>query len=249
MSDLQSSADLRTRVADLPWYHSIDLGGGLVTPGVVSSSRVAPRYQLPNSLAGKTVLDIGAWDGFWSFEAASRGADRVLATDSFCWDGGGWGTKKSFELAREALGLEDTVDDMNIDPMDITPEALGSTFDVVFHLGVLYHLRDPISSLERAASVCDELLVLETETAVNFLPYPAARVYPGTGLNEDPTNWYQYNVKALEGLLNEFGFSNLEIVFRHPMWRRVGAGARAKKNGKSFSGTFRSSRVIIHARR
>jgi hypothetical protein len=45
-----------------------------------------------------------AWDGFFSFEAERRGAQRVLATDSFCWDVGGWGTKAGFELARRALG-------------------------------------------------------------------------------------------------------------------------------------------------
>ncbi len=249
MDNSPTTADLREKVADLSWYHSIDLGGGVVTPGVVKSSQVLPRYEIPEDLSGKSVLDIGAWDGFYSFEAARRGADRVLATDSFSWSGPGWGTKRGFELARDALGFADVVDDQDIDTMDISEDALGSRFDVVFHLGVLYHLRDPITSLERAASVCDELLILETETALNFVPYPAARIYPGRGLYGDPTNWYQFNSKSLIGLLGEFGFPNAEVVYRYPQWRRVGGAVKAKKAGKSFRSAIRSDRVIIHARR
>ncbi|MEM8705374.1 MAG: methyltransferase domain-containing protein [Actinomycetota bacterium] len=242
------SSSLRAQVEALPWYHSIDLGDGVVTPGVVNNARTAPRYKLP-SLVGKSVLDIGAWDGFWSFEAARLGADRVVASDSFSWDGRGWGDKASFELARLTLGLEDRVADELVDSMDITPERMGETFDVVLHLGVLYHLRDPITSLERAASVCDELLVLETETAVNFLPYPAARFHPGRTLNDDGTNFYQYNVKALTGMLEEFGFTRFEVVYQHPIWRRLAGSLRAKREGRSFRTTFRSARVILHARR
>ena len=44
------------------------------------------RVQLPADLSGQSVLDIGAWDGFFSFESERRGANRVLAVDSFCWN-------------------------------------------------------------------------------------------------------------------------------------------------------------------
>lgn len=244
-----TSEGLAERVAALPWYHTIDLGQGVVTPGVVQNRRVIPRLHLPESFAGKSVLDIGAWDGFWSFEAARRGADRVLATDSFSWDGRGWGSKDSFDLARDALGFTDRVDDMLIDPMDLSAERLGGTFDVVFHLGVLYHLRDPITSLELASAVCDDLLVLETETALNLLPFEAARIYSGTGLNDDASNWYQFNGRALKGMLREFGFSSVEVVYRHPRWRRVAGSIRAARQGRPFRATMRSARVVLHARR
>ncbi len=241
--------NLPARVAALPWYHRMDLGGGVVTPGVVESSRVLPRLKLPESLAGRSVLDIGAWDGFYSFEAARRGADRVLATDSYSWDGRGWGSKDSFELARSVLGFEQRVDDLTIDGMDISSSMLGGTFDVVLHLGVLYHLRDPISALERAAAVCDDLLVLETETALNLLPYEAARFYSGSDLNGDGSNWYQYNLRALRGMLREFGFSSIDVVYRHPRSRRLARAALEKKAGRSFRVAMRSARVVIHARR
>ena len=108
-SRLQSQADA------LRWYHTIDLGDGVVTRGVDDTAFRLRRIDLPVSLDGRTVLDIGAWDGFFSFEAERRGASRVVAADHYSWHGGGWGSKAGFELARTALGSR--VEDVDIDVM------------------------------------------------------------------------------------------------------------------------------------
>ena len=210
---------------------------------------MVPRLQLPD-LTGKTVLDIGAFDGFYSFYCAQHGANRVMATDCHAWSDPEWGSA-SFQLAREALGLQDRVDDTYVNVMDLSPEKVGGTFDVVLFLGVLYHLRDPVTALERAASVCDELLVLETETALNWLPFSAGRVYVDSDLNNDDSNWYAYNTSALLRLLRRTGFSHTSVVYRTPTIRRVGRAARATWRQKSTGGlsAFKSQRVVIHARR
>jgi tRNA (mo5U34)-methyltransferase len=195
-------------------------------------------------LAGKSVLDVGAWDGFYSFEAARRGAKRVLATDSFVWQGR-WG-RAGFLLAREALGLDDVVADQTVDVMDLAPERVGGTFDVVLLLGVLYHLPDPTTALRRVASVCDDLLVIETETALNWLPVPAARLWPGRELNDDDTNWWSLNRPALFGLLDNLGFADIRVVYQTSLVRRIG---RAVKSGRRFRAGLRGSRIVIHARR
>jgi tRNA (mo5U34)-methyltransferase len=244
-------ARLAERVASLRWYHRIPLPGGIVTPGVSDAYRVVSRLRLPESLAGRAVLDVGAWDGYYSFACAQRGARRVLATDSFAWSGESWGSKDGFLLAREALGLGDVVDDQFIDVMDLSPETLDGTFDVVLFLGVLYHLRDPITALERVASVCEDLLIVETELALHWLPWPAARVYPERELNNDDTNWYAYNVRALKGLLRRVGFDDLAVVYATPLIRRVGRAAKAlvDQGHRRALTSFRSRRVVIHARR
>jgi tRNA (mo5U34)-methyltransferase len=79
-SDLES---LNQQIKAIDWWHPIDLGNGVVTPGIDCTPSRLAEIRLPEDLRGKSVLDIGAWDGFFSFEAERRGARRVLATDSF----------------------------------------------------------------------------------------------------------------------------------------------------------------------
>jgi tRNA (mo5U34)-methyltransferase len=145
--------ELKKQVQRIKWHHRIDLGNGIITPGVDNSLKKLQRLGFPQSFAGKTVLDVGAWDGYFSFEAERRGAVRVLATDSFCWGQGGVATKEGFELARQVLCSK--VEDLNIDVLELSPERIG-TFDVVLFLGVLYHMRHPLLALEHVASVCKD---------------------------------------------------------------------------------------------
>jgi tRNA (mo5U34)-methyltransferase len=239
------SSDLATQVREITWYHQIELPGGLITPGVADVKLALSRLDLPRSLAGKTVLDVGAWDGFYSFEAARRGADRILATDSFVWNGR-WG-QRGFKLARANLGLEGRVEDKTIDVMDLSPESLGGKFDVSFFLGVLYHLVDPITAIQRVASVTNELLILETETALNFLPFPAARLWPADELAGDDTNWWSINQRGLIGLLRAIGFREVRAVYRTPTSRRIGRAIRDRNQG--VGNAFQSARIVLHARR
>jgi tRNA (mo5U34)-methyltransferase len=238
-------ADLREAVAAIPWYHRMALPGDVVTPGVTDAARALTRLHLPDRLDGLSVLDIGAWDGFYSFECKRRGADRVLATDHFVWTGHTWGTKAGFLLAREALGLD--VEDQDIDVMDISPQTVGS-FDLVLLLGVLYHLTDPLAAIRAAASVTERQLVIETETAMNWLPFAAGRLYPGRELNADGSNWWALNGAALEGLLHEGGFARTEVVFRSSIPRRLArAGREASRGHGSFRMNLRSARIVVHA--
>jgi tRNA (mo5U34)-methyltransferase len=158
------TGELRKRVSELQWFHTVDLGNSVVTPGVDNTPRKLAMLRMPDNLSGQTALDIGAWDGFFAFEAERRGARRVLATDSFCWSGQGWGTRRGFELARQAL--DSRVEDKLIDVMDLSP-AIVSIFDLVLSLGVLYHCHREIpdsgdrSRYDRLPSACHEILSWE----------------------------------------------------------------------------------------
>jgi tRNA (mo5U34)-methyltransferase len=124
------------RIGALRWWHSIDLGDGVVTPGHVPLAECISKAKIVFDrvhLQGLSVLDIGAWNGYYSFDAKRRGAARVLATDSFAWSHAHYLGRDSFELARSALGLE--VEAREIDPADLSPQSVG-TFDVVLLLGV-----------------------------------------------------------------------------------------------------------------
>lgn len=234
--------DVQQQVAAIRWFHRIDLGGGVVTPGLDDTPAKLRRLKLPASLAGASVLDIGAWDGFFSFEAERRGAARVLAVDSYCWSGDGWGTKRGFELARRVLGSK--VEDREIDVMDLAPETVG-TFDVVFFLGVLYHLRHPLLALEKVAAVTKSLLLLETAVDLLGCRTPAMAFYRDRELNGDPTNWWAPNVTGLCEMLRAAGFSRVQVVTSPPAWpKRL---MRLLKNGRFSWREFQRGRVTVHA--
>jgi tRNA (mo5U34)-methyltransferase len=199
---------LKAKVDAIQWWHSIDLGDGIRTPGMNDTPRRLPLIGLPDDLSGVTVIDIGAWDGFYSFEAERRGATRVLATDSFCWGGGGWGTKAGFDLAHAVLGSK--VESKNIDVLELSPEIVG-TFDLVLFLGVLYHMRHPLLALERVFSVTARQAIIETHVELMTEGRPAMVFYPGGELLGDQTNWWGPNPAAVEAMLKSVGFLEVKL--------------------------------------
>jgi len=238
--------ELRKRVSELQWFHTIDLGNGIVTPGVDDTPRKLTEIRMPEDLSKQTVLDIGAWDGFFSFEAERRGATRVLASDSFCWSAEGWGKKDGFELAREALGSR--VEDRLVDVMDLSPETEG-VFDLVLFLGVLYHLRHPLLALEKVAAMTGKCLILETEVDLIGLRQPVITFYPGSELNNDPTNWWAPNPRALLKMLKDVGFTRAQVVapprsLAHRMGRAVKQWLTQHKN--PFA-EYNRDRIVVHA--
>jgi tRNA (mo5U34)-methyltransferase len=227
----------------------------VVTPGKDDPTQRLPHLRLPESLAGKTVLDVGAWDGFFSFEAERRGASRVLATDSFAWRGEKWFRKDGFELAREALGSG--VEDMTIDPLDISPSTTG-VFDVVLFLSVLYHMRHPLLALERMAAVTGELLVVETHVDMLGERRPAMAFYPHRELAGDDTNWWGPNPRAVGDMLRAVGFRDVRLVtsYAYPFQgrRRMRRVARrvienSLRRRRPDLSPLRQGRVVYHARR
>jgi tRNA (mo5U34)-methyltransferase len=243
-----TAEELAGEVARIRWYHRMDLGHGVVTPGRNDPAYTLRRLHLPASFAGKTVLDVGAWDGFYSFEAERRGAARVLATDHFCWGHGGPGTRAGFDLARRALGSR--VEAMEIDVLELAPERVG-TFDVVLFLGVLYHMRHPLLALERVASVTRELLVVETAVDLLSVRRPAAAFYPGRELAGDPTNWWGPNPAAVIAMLRDVGFPRVEIVTPPAsLSYRLARFPYHVATGHPAPGlVLRTARIALHARR
>jgi len=214
-------------ITDIHWVHRIELPDGTVTPGDWNTGRTMAQVNLPASLAGKTVLDVGAWDGLYSFEAEKRGAARVLATDHYCWSGPGWGTRAGFDLAHRLLGSK--VEARDIDIPDLSPETVG-VFDVVLFLGVLYHLPDPFTALERVASVTKELLILETMVDLTFMRQPALSFQRGGSQpcslfrhwRMDPGTWFLPNQAAIVAMLEEVGFKTVRRVFPpYGVWCRL----------------------------
>ena len=203
--------DLQAQADGLRWFHSIELGNGVVTKGMKSLKLLKQQAGVIFSpgIQGKSVLDIGAWDGAFSFEAEHLGARDVLATDHYSWIGSGWGKKAAFDLAKRAL--RSSVRELIIDVLDISEDKVGA-FDIVLFLGVFYHLKHPFLALERIAPIAKELLVLDTDTSLDTTEFPVMRFFPGAEWAQDASNWWVPNIPCVKAMLAHVGFRRIEVA-------------------------------------
>lgn len=204
------AAEKARRVKEFRWFHTMDLGDGVTTPGQKPAKRLkfqASRvFRMP--IAGQSVLDVGCWDGFFSFEARRRGATRVVGADHHVWNHG-WGKKGAFELARACLDPSVEVREVPIGEM--TPESVGR-FDVTLFLGAFHHMRDPLGTLTRLAAMTTRMLVVETHVDARLAAEPPAMVfYPFKELNNDPGSWWGPNPACVVAMLKSCGFGKVEV--------------------------------------
>jgi tRNA (mo5U34)-methyltransferase len=131
--------------------------------------------------------------------------------------------------------------------VDLSAERVG-TFDVVFFLGVLYHLKNPLQVLERVRDVSGDLVVLETEVDMLWSRRAAAAFYRDTELYQDPTNWWGPNPRAVLAMLRSAGFARAAVVTRHRLPYIAGRALylRVRKGNRLLHG-LRRDRVVFHA--
>lgn len=205
------------KIAEVPfWWHHIELGYGIVTPGHYwgGNPEILPllleKLDLPKDMSGKSVIDIGAWDGYFSFAVEKRGASKVLAIDNLYrmvkegkhLDKG----TKPFEIAKEILASK--VEYKIMDVYDLSQETVGK-FDITLCLGVVYHLKNPLLALEKISSITNELVIIESEFINKWRNIPIAK-FIETEFNKDPTCWWIPNKACLEAMVRSVGFRRVK---------------------------------------
>jgi tRNA (mo5U34)-methyltransferase len=206
----------REELANSGWWHSIDLGGGRITPGVRKIDDLQSRYDnfnLPKDLSGKRVLDIGCWDGFFSFAAERHGA-QVVAVD--CWR-----PEKFFE-AHRALNSRVEFHEMSV--YELSREKLG-VFDIVFFLGVLYHLQHPLLSLQRVCEVTRDIAIIGSYVIDNIIDTasPVMEFYPLDELGGQYDNWWGPNTDCLAKMAQTAGFVQTDVIYPEPTYTTIKA--------------------------
>lgn len=207
------------------WYHNIDLGNGVVTPGRGWHFIWDPSAEFLKRVdfRGKTVLEIGTWDGYFSFKVEALGAARVIATDIKLWE--------TFLLARDILNSKVEFKSASIYTLD---ECFPDTpFDVIVCYGIYYHLLFPNLALTKMNRVLRPggILLLEgayyrehEDKSFLYFSYGADRLVPG-----DPTYCTCPTLKCLRNMLHASLFEVSEVLPYH-------------KEGKT-------GRVLVEARR
>lgn len=211
------------RISKIEWYHSIDLGHGVVTPGFYNHSPLLPFYHLPQDMKGMRVLDVATNDGFWAFEFEKRGAAEVIGIDVKSLNhvdlppriraiasketlDKEWG--QGFNIASEILGSKVRKNILSV--YDLSPEQFGK-FDFVFCSDLLLHLINPMAALQRIHSVVSGYAMIadvfypelgedETDTLIQYL---GAKI---------KCTWWRFSIGSLREMMLDAGFSKVELV-------------------------------------
>jgi tRNA (mo5U34)-methyltransferase len=204
-------------VARFGWYHTLDLGAGVVTKGMFDHRPVLDRYLVPDDLSGKRCLDVATMDGFWAFEMERRGAVEVVAID----------LEDPERLDWPASLRDVTVKTLDIEKglrFDLAKRALDSRvqrvlrsvyeldtdlglFDFVFCGDLLVHLKDPITAVEKIRKVCRGSATIANPTT----RFRFGRRRPVAELDGiDHFQWWALSDEALVRMLRAAGFSRVE---------------------------------------
>ena len=219
-------AVLEQRIRELgDWFHNLDLHGVPTAPEHFLGDFPNVKWKevagsIPLDLTGAAVLDIGCNGGFYSLEMKRRGAERVLGIDV---------DDRYLAQARfaaDTLGYDIELEKRSVYEVD----QIAGQFDLVFFMGVLYHLRYPMYALDKVVKKVRGKLVFQTmirgseqncrwEKNYHFWnkqifadpDFPCMYFIEHEYAN-DPTNWWIPNRGAAEAMLRSSG---LEIV-DHP---------------------------------
>jgi tRNA (mo5U34)-methyltransferase len=219
-----SPEEIRRRVGEFEWYHTIDLGGGVSTPGVYDLEPLLPHYGIPASLAGKTVLDVGPGHGYFAFEFERRGAARVATSELPTWtehdaspqlqDFFNQVPASAADYHRGALGFAIQARASRVERhfhsvYDLTPERVG-TYDLVFCASVLLHLTDPLRAMYGIRRVCRDQAIISTGVDTHpELAEQSVAQFIGTATGQA---FWLPTMKCLENMLLAAGFARVERV-------------------------------------
>jgi tRNA (mo5U34)-methyltransferase len=218
-----SAEEIRQKVAEFEWYHTIDLGGGILTPGQYDLAPLIDNYGIPESLAGKSVLDVGPAHGFFAFEFEKRGAERVVTSELPNWtdhdgrehfDQDDPAFRRDEEYHRGAFGFaiqarRSRVERCFCSVYDLTPERIGM-FDLVFCASVLLHLTDPLRALYGIRRVCRGQAIVCTGIDTHLLVAEQNRaLFVGT---PDGHAFWLPTMTCLEQMAIAAGFARVERV-------------------------------------
>lgn len=214
-----SPDEIRSEVQKYDWYHKINLGNGIITPGRNYEMMWEPTKEFMRKVdfQGKKVLDIGSWDGTFSFFAESLGAASVTASD-LC-------IQPTLNFAARVLGSK--VEQQEASVYNLGMVFPPESFDIVILNGVLYHLMAPLFALLSINTVLKPagLILLESAFHDNgrdepyiYVSYGEDEIYPGdSGSCTFPSpRAYRYMVE-----IAMFTLDRLECYYKPDIWGRI----------------------------
>jgi tRNA (mo5U34)-methyltransferase len=187
-----------------PWYDHFHFTNGAITNGRSPSATKLASLGLPVELGDIKILDVGAYEGYYSVQMAQRGA-LVTSNDHYIWNVPGDKSRKNFEFIKEITGAK--IQTLEAQIWDLP----ASDHQITLFLGVLYHLEDQIGALRKIRETATQMVVLETLVDALDQDGPSLKYYPGSKLNLDPTNQFGANFDTLVGMFQESGYRSWDF--------------------------------------
>jgi len=200
-----SSDDFKQKISNFKFWHTFYMDGFTIEGGDKGTKEKLDVAHLPD-LTGKTLIDVGAFYGYFTFECERMGA-VVTASDWHAWNGPPKARDKFFFMHKffnsKAKIIEKTIEELSVE---------DGEYDVVLFLGVLYHAPDPLGYLRKMRLLTKQggVCIVETHRDLLEVKVPAVAYYPGNSLHGDPTNFWGPNHLAMVGLLEDAGFDRVE---------------------------------------
>lgn len=212
----------------MKWCHTFpDLG--------ITGSNISKEDEdfilstIPESLEGKSVLDLASFDGFYSYEACKRSAKYVVALDNGMGeeilngpDNGVGSANMSYPNYKERqlafdrqyekykfLGKPIHLVPLNVEDMD----KLVPDFDIIFCFGLYYHVTDIYGLFEKCYKKCKDYCLVEGPYLGNDYSDPSlVYVSESTEIHNDPTTFWVPTIKSLFNILLRVGFKDIKIL-------------------------------------
>jgi tRNA (mo5U34)-methyltransferase len=218
------AVELLERVQGIEWYHTMDLGHGVITPGFFDHRPVMGHYHLPQSLAGKRVLDVATYNGYWAFEFERRGAAEVIATDIDSFNEIDLSPVRRASMSAEQLNqkvgtgfqiahaaLKSRVKREVVSVYELSPESIG-TFDMVMCSDLLLHLTNPVRALQRIRTVTRGYALI-VDMYDPYLDRAGRNLFHYRGGIYE-TVWWTFSLTGLEQMIRDAGFSRVTMLDR-----------------------------------
>jgi len=152
------------------------------------------------------VADIGVADGELGYFLESLGRD----VDLFDWPATNWNGMRGVRRLHELLDSRANVSEIDLDSQFSLPHP---RYGLIFFLGILYHLKNPMFVLE-ALSSKTKYLLLSTRIAAktsaegfDMQDLPLAYLVDPSECNNDSTNYWIFSKTGLERLLSRSGWA------------------------------------------
>jgi SAM-dependent methyltransferase len=230
------------------WYHCIR-HEGLLSNGIYDIDRYLPHYHLDDDYSGKSVLDVGCADGYFSLLLKSRGASRVCAIDSNKYDGSIAIDAARFNAKAYVQKYQGYVDEFTrfgdlyeryglTTPNKLLLMARLKSLDIEFHTGTAYdlspygsfdvvlcndlleHLRDPITAIEQVFLATRDMAIFSVSAALKPGLFDRDRPILLFSGDRSGGSFYSLSAAAVSAMCRAAGFRESRVISRFDMENR-----------------------------